>query len=115
MFVGGSSGSALSGALRFLKSAEGEHIASDQNANVVILFPDGVRNYMSKPWFLAQSSAPEGQELRDTIRKTIGRDLSDARAVVKEATKEGQRLEDGEGLENGVKGLHINGHGNTTS
>lgn len=117
MFVGGSSGSALSGALRYLHSAEGQSIASDPNANVVILFPDGVRNYMSKPWFLENDTSEQGEELRGTIRKIIGRDLGDVKAVVKEATANGKVLEKGQGVkavdddhkavENGVNGLHI--------
>lgn len=41
LLVGGSSGSALSGALRWLKSEEGKMIASTKGANVVVLLPDG--------------------------------------------------------------------------
>lgn len=111
LFVGGSSGSALSGALRYLHSPDGQHIASDANANVVIVLPDGVRNYMSKPWFLENNTSEAGADLRDTIRKTIGRDLGDVKSVVKEAEKQGQELEGGAGLEKGVNGLHINGNG----
>ena len=111
LFVGGSSGSALSGALRFLHSPDGQHIASDPNANVIILLPDGVRNYMSKPWFLEGNTSEEGEELRETIRKTIGRDLGDVKSVVKQAEKDGHVLESGEGVEKGLNGLHLNGNG----
>lgn len=41
LLVGGSSGSALSGALEWLKSNEGKKIASTKGANVVVLLPDG--------------------------------------------------------------------------
>lgn len=41
LLVGGSSGSALSGALRWLKSEEGRSMASTKGANVVVLLPDG--------------------------------------------------------------------------
>jgi cystathionine beta-synthase len=41
LLVGGSSGSALSGALRWLKSEEGKSIAQTKGANVVVLLPDG--------------------------------------------------------------------------
>lgn len=41
LLVGGSSGSALSGALKWLKSEEGKIIASTKGANVVVLLPDG--------------------------------------------------------------------------
>lgn len=77
LFVGGSSGSALAGALRYLQSPAGRHIAEDPEANVVILFPDGVRNYMSKPWFLTENNAQEDWELRSKIKEAIGRDLGD--------------------------------------
>ncbi|ODN99482.1 cystathionine beta-synthase [Cryptococcus wingfieldii CBS 7118] len=77
LFIGGSSGSALSGALRYLHSPSGASIAQDPSANVVILFPDGVRNYISKPWFLEQEAGEGGQELRNQIRNVLGRDLGD--------------------------------------
>ena len=41
LLVGGSSGSALSGALRWLKSDAGKTIAQTKGANVVVLLPDG--------------------------------------------------------------------------
>ena len=41
LLVGGSSGSALSGALRWLKSEQGKAIAQTKGANVVVLLPDG--------------------------------------------------------------------------
>jgi cystathionine beta-synthase len=110
MFVGGSSGSALAGALRHLHSAEGQHIAQDPNANVIILFPDGVRNYMSKPWFLENNTSSEGEELRGQIRDIIGRDLGDVKSVVDGAKEGGDVLENGDGV-NGAKGgvdeLHV--------
>ncbi len=41
LLVGGSSGSALSGALRWLHSDKGRAIAQTEGANVVVLLPDG--------------------------------------------------------------------------
>lgn len=41
LLVGGSSGSALSGALRWLESGEGTSVANTEGANVVVLLPDG--------------------------------------------------------------------------
>lgn len=41
LLVGGSSGSALAGALRWLKSDEGKVIANTPGKNVVVLLPDG--------------------------------------------------------------------------
>jgi len=54
LLVGGSSGSALAGALKYLKSPEGfERLGGVEGKNVVVILPDGIRNYMSKPWFLS--------------------------------------------------------------
>ncbi len=41
LLVGGSSGSALSGALRWLRTEEGRKIAETPGKNVVVLLPDG--------------------------------------------------------------------------
>ena len=41
LLVGGSSGSALSGALRWLRSDAGRSVAQTKGANVVVLLPDG--------------------------------------------------------------------------
>ncbi|QRW10917.1 cysteine synthase [Ceratobasidium sp. AG-Ba] len=48
LLVGGSSGACIAGTLAWLKASP-EHDVEGQN--VVIILPDGVRNYMSKPWF----------------------------------------------------------------
>jgi cystathionine beta-synthase len=41
LLVGGSSGTALAGALRWLKTAEGQIVADKPGKNVVVLLPDG--------------------------------------------------------------------------
>jgi len=41
LLVGGSSGSSLSGALKWLKSNDGQQAANTEGLNVVILLPDG--------------------------------------------------------------------------
>ena len=41
LLVGGSSGSALGGALQWLRSNEGRAIAQTKGLNVVVLLPDG--------------------------------------------------------------------------
>ena len=41
LLVGGSSGSALAGALEWLKTEEGKAVANSQGRNVVVLLPDG--------------------------------------------------------------------------
>ncbi|WWD08447.1 cystathionine beta-synthase [Kwoniella europaea PYCC6329] len=102
LFVGGSSGSALSGTLRYLHSEEGKHIAEDSDANVVVILPDGVRNYISKPWFLETSKLPMGEnmdekeDIKSTIRKILGRDLNDVQSVVNSKTEKGEDLENGD-------------------
>ncbi|KAF8347897.1 tryptophan synthase beta subunit-like PLP-dependent enzyme [Amanita rubescens] len=53
LLVGGSSGSALSGAYKWLKSKEGRSIAGS-GRNVVVVLADGMRNYMSRDWFLSR-------------------------------------------------------------
>ena len=106
LFIGGSCGSAMSGALRYLHSEAGSAIANDPSANVVVILPDGVRNYMSRPWFLDIASDEAGKGLRRQIRSVIGRDLRDAGAVVQKAEKDSSRLQSGDGLENGMKGGH---------
>ncbi|KAG6334668.1 hypothetical protein ID866_4417 [Astraeus odoratus] len=52
LLVGGSSGSALSAALTWFKTDQGRKVAQTKGLNVVILLADGIRNYMSKEWFL---------------------------------------------------------------
>lgn len=46
--MGGSSGSALAGLFKFLRSETGQKIAQDETKNVVVILADGVRNYISK-------------------------------------------------------------------
>jgi len=107
LFIGGSCGSAMSGALRYLHSAAGSSIANDPEANVVVILPDGVRNYMSKPWFLDVASNQASEDLRHQIRDVLGRDLGDAGGVVKRAQQEGSHLQNGDGLETGMNGSSI--------
>ncbi|EAU90453.2 cystathionine beta-synthase [Coprinopsis cinerea okayama7 len=71
LLVGGSSGSALSGALRWLKSDAGRPIAETEGKNVVVLLPDGIRNYMSKPWFLKIAMEAEPSPLAGTIAQIL--------------------------------------------
>ncbi|KAF8659891.1 hypothetical protein AX16_001775 [Volvariella volvacea WC 439] len=74
LLVGGSSGSALSGALRWLKDTEeGRRIANTEGANVVVLLPDGIRNYMSKPWFLKIAMESEPSPLAGVIANVLGK------------------------------------------
>lgn len=73
LLCGGSSGSVLSGALSWLKTTkEGQTIAGTVGANVVVLLPDGIRNYMSKPWFLEMTMDSEPTPLADVISKVLG-------------------------------------------
>lgn len=46
LLVGGSSGSALAGALKWLKSPDGHAMANTRGMNVVVLLPDGSVPYL---------------------------------------------------------------------
>jgi len=72
LLVGGSSGSALAGALKWLKSDDGKQIGLAEGANVVVLLPDGIRNYMSKPWFLQMTMEAEPSALAKQIKSVLG-------------------------------------------
>lgn len=51
LLVGGSSGSALAGALTWLKSPQGQGLAQAGDKNVVVLLPDGlVPSLVVKGW-----------------------------------------------------------------
>jgi cystathionine beta-synthase len=71
LLCGGSCGAALAGAFSWLeKSESGRRIAQTPGANVVVVLPDGIRNYMSKPWFLEMTMQAEPTALAAQI-KTI--------------------------------------------
>jgi cystathionine beta-synthase len=92
LLVGGSCGSSLSGALRWLKDTEeGRRVARTEGANVVVLLPDGlvllvrssrvrgaeptffrIRNYMSKPWFHTMAMEAEPSPLALLIKDVLG-------------------------------------------
>ena len=46
LLVGGSSGSALAGALRWLQSDQGREIANTPGKNVVVILPDGYASFL---------------------------------------------------------------------
>ncbi|KAI0032303.1 cystathionine beta-synthase [Vararia minispora EC-137] len=75
LLVSGSSGSALAGALMWLKSEEGRAIAGDEGKNVVVLLPGGTRNYIAKEWFrdLGKNSEPSmvARQAVDSLRQYL--------------------------------------------
>ncbi|KAF8316683.1 PALP-domain-containing protein [Clavulina sp. PMI_390] len=74
LLVGGSSGAALAGAMRWLKSEEGfKAYGGVEGQNVVILFADGIRNYMSKPWFKGTLDEQEPTPLAHQIASALGK------------------------------------------
>ncbi|KAI6126412.1 pyridoxal phosphate-dependent enzyme beta subunit [Pisolithus croceorrhizus] len=73
LLVGGSSGSALSGALAWLKTERGQKVAQAEGSNVVVLLPDGIRNYMSKEWFLDFALRPGASRIPQTASDTVNR------------------------------------------
>ncbi|KAE8260736.1 hypothetical protein A4X03_0g3717, partial [Tilletia caries] len=52
LLIGGSSGSALAGALKWLKGSGWDQYGSQEGKNVVLIMPDSLRNYITKPWLL---------------------------------------------------------------
>ncbi|KDQ10295.1 hypothetical protein BOTBODRAFT_116021 [Botryobasidium botryosum FD-172 SS1] len=77
LLIGGSCGSVMAGALRYLKSGEGwEKFGSVSGKNVVIILPDGLRNYMSRPWFLDSIRSPKPTPLAEQIAKALDKDKS---------------------------------------
>jgi len=71
LLVGGSSGAALGGALKWLKSEEGRPFAEAKGKNVVVLLADGIRNYMSKDWFLDMTMHAEARPLASVISQVL--------------------------------------------
>jgi cystathionine beta-synthase len=74
LLVGGSSGSSLSGALKWLKTRK--DIAETEGLNVVVVLPDGIRNYMSKDWFLSRALHCEPTPLADSISKILQKPIT---------------------------------------
>jgi cystathionine beta-synthase len=66
LLVGGSSGSALCGAEKWFKTPAGQRVGQTEGMNVVLVLADGIRNYMSKPWFLDQTLQSEPSDLAKT-------------------------------------------------
>ncbi|KZV68036.1 cystathionine beta-synthase [Peniophora sp. CONT] len=74
--VGGSSGSSLAGALAWLRSDAGKVIAQTEGKNVVVLLPDGIRNYIGKEWFLKMALEAEPTPLAQSIKSVLTRPAS---------------------------------------
>jgi len=72
LLVGGSSGSSLSGALAWLTTEAGKKIAEKEGLNVVVVLPDGIRNYIGKEWFLDLALKGEPSPLSRQIKNIIG-------------------------------------------
>ncbi|KAJ6581517.1 cystathionine beta-synthase [Mycena capillaripes] len=71
LLVGGSSGSALSGAEKWFKTEAGQRVGQTEGMNVVLILADGIRNYMSKPWFLSMAMNAERTELAANIADVL--------------------------------------------
>ncbi|KAG2338639.1 pyridoxal phosphate-dependent enzyme beta subunit [Suillus weaverae] len=74
LLVGGSSGSALGGALAWLKTEQGRRVGGTEGMNVVVLLPDGIRNYMSKEWFLKNAFQTEHSDLATRISSILAQE-----------------------------------------
>lgn len=57
LLIGGSSGSAIAGAMRWLKGEGWAEYGSRQDRNVVVMLPDSLRNYVTKDWLLEGSAS----------------------------------------------------------
>jgi len=79
VLVGGSSGSAFTGALAWLRSESGREIAQTPGRNVVILLPDGLRNYIGKDWFLDIALKQEPSPLAKRIAEVLDRPAGEGR------------------------------------
>jgi len=77
MLVGGSSGSALAGALAWLRSENGRDISQTPGKNVVIMLPDGLRNYIGKDWFLDIAIRQEPSALAKRIAEVLEKEGRD--------------------------------------
>lgn len=98
LLVGGSSGSALSGALHWLKTEEGSKVATTPGKNVVVILPDrwvsassstasidcscSIRNYMSKPWFLDMAMGNKTTPMSKKIGEISNKKEAPARGEV---------------------------------
>nr|GAT47337.1 predicted protein [Mycena chlorophos] len=71
LLTGGSSGTALAGAEKWFKTATGSKVAQTPGMNVVLVLPDGLRNYISKPWFLKLAMEGEASELATSIAEVL--------------------------------------------
>jgi len=72
LLVGGSAGGIVAGALKYLKSEEGwNEIGGVEGKNVILLMPDGIRNYMTQGWFVNSFSnaadSPFAAHIADAI------------------------------------------------
>lgn len=63
LLAGGSSGAAIGAAISWLRpgGAGYERFGSQEGVNVVVVLPDSIRNYITKPW-LASDAKPELRE-----------------------------------------------------
>lgn len=63
ILAGGSSGAALSAAINWLKpgGAGWDRFGSKAGLNAVVILPDSIRNYISKPWLVSEAK-PERRE-----------------------------------------------------
>ncbi|KAF5387313.1 hypothetical protein D9757_005775 [Collybiopsis confluens] len=69
LLVGGSSGTALCGMLKWLRTRK--DIAETEGLNIVVLLPDGIRNYIGKDWFLDRALGGEPTALAKTIANVL--------------------------------------------
>ncbi|CAE7228163.1 unnamed protein product [Rhizoctonia solani] len=75
LLIGGSTGACIAGALQWLKASPERDVPGQ---NVVIMMPDGLRNYMTKPWFADGLTGRElGVDLPAEVTARINKVLAD--------------------------------------
>jgi cystathionine beta-synthase len=95
LLVGGSSGGIVAGAVKYLKSEEGwKRDGGVEGRNVVIMLPDGIRNYMTQSWLV------------DSFRNPTAHPYAEKIAEAMKSLEEAQPAQPGPGLVPKMEGLN---------
>ncbi|KAI5475460.1 hypothetical protein MNV49_001351 [Pseudohyphozyma bogoriensis] len=101
LLVGGSCGAALSSALKYLKSEEGAKLFGQvEGKNVVVLFADSIRNYVTSSWLSKEDGPVETAVLGVAETSQLGMDRLDSlTAEQRESLAQFQSITNTEDLE----------------
>ncbi|GAA6034430.1 hypothetical protein JCM8097_002721 [Rhodosporidiobolus ruineniae] len=102
LLVGGSSGASVGAALGWLKSEEGwERAGGREGANVVVVCPDSIRNYITSSWLNDPSTSLSASG--SGTGKTEESVAADVHPIAAEQEKEKEKRGEGEGEETGLR------------